>query len=823
MKLNELMVSETQPKEPTYSGNVGFDVISAIENEKKASKEVERKNLADFLKKRSDFRLQLRTWKQTMWDKEVDKKTVNTSSLADTFTDIMVWMGKDPKYMQDTYGSSQGNIDLINKMKAIQGGKFSGDIQNYIDGRNTDLTWLVTDMFPDYMAKKNWIQTNVTAQTTTTPTKKAEVSQPLTSDTRSAWDKMVDKTVNFQWSDIWLASEKKPIKWLLNILWWFIDTTEKIIPWTMDIFYELTTTSPEKFNKALDEWYYIQSWVKKNAKEAYDRAVKYQWYNGTYNQWVNDAKNSYAQMYEMNTSWTDEIGEGRWDFWFNTMDEESREFKAWELGSEIIQQIALDKWLSKAVSEGAKLYKAARWAELATKWTELATKWTELAVKWEETLANPKNVKEAKDIWKRIVDWFTKEWAWQTIVKSSLWWTRWWLEYQFIWDINEWKLSPTQAYWISAWLWTLMGLISWVVTAWWDAVVQPQERLKTSLQRMWMQDIDDVINWSEAAAKDGTLPSAQQRVIDGAVKEAKENIKKKLQSAWDELGKFRKNMWWSDLGIEDFNWTINKALTKKWIWAQIVEKDGKYIVEWYPWEYWEILNKVVDRINSLKTNLANKKALFEAWWEIEITSNTSQFEDLLSDLKWFSYREPNAEVRQKFIEIENDLLKDLENNMSKEEYSKYNELLNNYSNLKNKSQKIGELEQKMSSNSISKQPKMDDWQYVSDFLDELFEDKIIISPNTKDKRIAAIYSDAFYQVPVKESDRVMYPSPSWAWQEVERKLVRLFRNPKSRITWWWKSMAKDYKPSKLRAWTKNVLRQAKKTTIGKMAERRDNE
>lgn len=822
MKLNELMVSETQPKEPTYSGNVGFDVISAIENEQKASKDVERKNLADFLKKRSDFRLELRTWKQTMWDKEVDKKTVNTSSLADTFTDIMVWMGKDPKYMQDTYWSSQWNMDLINKMKAIQGGKFSGDIQNYIDGRNTDLTWLVTNMFPDYMAKKNWIQTNVTAQTTTTPTKKAEVNQPLTSDTRSAWDKMVDKTVNFQWSDVWLASEKKPIKWLLNILWWFIDTTEKIIPWTMDIFYELTTTSPDKFNQYLDEWYYVQNWVKKNAKEAYDRAVKYQWYNGTYNQWVSDAKNSYAQMYEMNTSWTDEIDEGRWDFWFNTMDEESRQFKAWELGSEVIQQIMLDKWLSKAAAEWAKLYKAARGAERTAKWTELAAKWTELVAKWEEVLSNPKTMQESKNIAKKMVDWFNKPWAKQEILKAWAEWGKAWLEYQLIWDVQNWQLSTPQAYWVSAWLWVIFWTIAWALNAWAEWITVPREQLQTSLKRLWWEDTAQILDWAEAWAKDWTLPSALQQTTDMAVKEAKENVKNQLSKAWQELWSFRKNMWWSDLWINDFNSTINKSLTKKWIGAQIVEKDGKYVVEWYPWEYWDILNKITDRVNSLKANLANKKAMWEAWEEVEITSNTSQFEDLISDLKWFSIREPNAEVRQKFLEIESDLIDDLKWSMSAKDYEKYNELLNNYSKLKTKSQKVGELEQKMSSKSVIDQPKMSDWQYLSDFLKELTEDWTI-SKNAADRRIAAIFADAFYWWPVKDTDRLMYPSVPWFLEAIMKTAVQIARNPRSKFTWGWGKYATDYTPSKLRTATNNILKQAQTTTVGKISSNSERE
>lgn len=820
MKLDDL-ISQSENQTPTYTWWLEFDVISAVDNEKKAAKEIEKKSLSDYLSKRSDMRKALRTWQQTTGNKDADKKSVNTSALADTFTEIMVNMGKDPKYMQETYWTSQWNLDLINKMKGIQWGKFSWDIQNYIDGRSDDLTWLVNNMFPDYVAKKTWAVPQVQAATEV-----KETSRPLTSDTRSWWDKMAEKVTQFRWSDIWLESEKQPIRWLANILGWFIDTTQKIIPWSMDIFNQLTMTSPEKFNQYLDEWYYMQDWVKKNAKEAYDRAVKYQWYKWNYNQWVEDSKKSYTNLYNMSTSSAKSVDEWRWDWWFNTMDEESWEFKAWEIGSEVWQQIVLDRWLTKALWEWVKLYKwykGVKWAEDAAKWTELAMRWTELATKWAEATADTtKTLNESKGVAKRIIDWFNKEWAWQRIAKETLWQWKAWLEYTLIWDVQDGKLSDAQAYWINAAIASLFWTVSWIIGAGWRAVVEPQEKLRTSLQRLWVEDIDDIIAHSEAASKDATMKSSQQMVIDEAVWEAKENVKRKMGEVWENLGNFRKKLWWSDIKVDDFKNTINKSLTKKWVWAQIVERDGKYVIEWYPWEYWEIMTKIVDRMNSAIENVKNKYNLLAAWEEVELWSNTSVFEDLLSDLKGFSIKEQNAEVRQKFYEIEQDLLEDLKKNMSEKEWNTYDDYLKQYAELKNRYNKVWELEQKMSSNNLAKQPKMEDWQYLSDFLDELYENKDI-SSNAKDRRVAAIFADSIYNVPIKESDKVMYPSFNWFRQEVERALVRLFRNPRWKLTWWWRSYWKNYVPSKWRQAVKNVIKRWKEATIWEIASQPEEE
>ena len=103
---------------------------------------------------------------------------------------------------------------------------------------------------------------------------------------------------------------------------------------------------------------------------------------------------------------------------------------------------------------------------------------------------------------------------------------------------------------------------------------------------------------------------------------------------------------------------------------------------------------------------------------------------------------------------------------------------------------------------------------MSEFLDELMWDWSI-SQWTKDRRIAAIFADSFYGVPVKQSDKVMYPSKAWWIEEIMRAFTRFFRNPRSSITWWWKSYAKDYVPSKAKTTAKSVLKKAKKAAVWK--------
>ena len=117
MNLQELMNSTWQANNNANEIGWGFDVLNTINKENEDLMQSFRNVMFARFKQRSDMRKNIKLWKVTTWNKENDNKTVKTSELADTFTDAMVFLGKDPQYMLDTYWSSEGNINLINKVK----------------------------------------------------------------------------------------------------------------------------------------------------------------------------------------------------------------------------------------------------------------------------------------------------------------------------------------------------------------------------------------------------------------------------------------------------------------------------------------------------------------------------------------------------------------------------------------------------------------------------------------------------------------------------------------------------------------------------------
>lgn len=793
-----------------------FNVFDTISEEKEYANRVSRDNLVKHLKDRSSLRKAIRSWEKTTWSKERDTQVVNSSELVDWLTDVLIWLWKSPEEVSK-YQTSTGNMEAINKLKQLQWWKFSGDIQNFIDWKSAmDATWMLSQIFPEYMANKwYWLAS---------PEEVASVQKDewwISWDTRNWLQKAWENIINFRWSDIWLESEARPIKWIWNYLWWVVSDAQKIIPWAMDIINQVTMTSPEKFSQQLDKWYYIQNWVKRDAKEMYNSAVKNQWYKWSYNQWVEDAKNSYANLYNQSTSQAEQVSKDRWDFWFNTVDEESQWFQLWELSTEVWQQLLLDKRLTSAFNKWVdlyKTYKAIKWGKDIAKWTELATRWTELALEWAEDLSKPQTMQESKNIANRIIDWYNKWGKLQDFVKAWAEWWKSWLEYQLIWDVQDWQLSDAQAYWTSAGFGTVLWTIFNVLGKWWQAVSEPSEWLRTSLKRLWVEDVDEVINWAEAAAKDHTLPSAKQRVRDAVVTEAKKNVKDKLDEVWKNLWNFRKKLWWSDLTLEwDFIDPINKALSNKNIWAKIVKVDWKYVVDWYPKWYWDILNKVADSLNSLEYSVKEKMARAAAWEKVEFLSDVWMVEDLLADLKGFSMYEKDKVVQQKMIEIEKDILERIKKWMSPKQAADYEKYLNEYATNKVRYKKVDELEWIMNKWWIADQWKMSDGQYLSDFLEELYSDKVI-SKNAKDRRITAFFADAIYWVPLKPWEKVPYPTKYWWLEEAQRRITKMINLPKNKVTWWWRSYAWNYKPSATRSALKKWAKQAKTTTIWKMAE-----
>lgn len=823
MNLQELMNSTWQTNTTNDIG-WSFNVLDTIDKENLAVKESWKQKLAKHLQDRSALRKAIKTWEKSSWNKKVDNKTVRTSEVADTFTDAMVFLGKDPEYMLETYWKDKWNLDLINKVKALQNGKYSGDIQNYIDGNANDLTWLVSSIFPTYV---NWWQFAVDRATPNQTTKTTEVNIPewtkvLQWDTRSTSESVWDKIQNFRWSDIGLASEWRPIKTAANLVGWFVDTTQKIIPWLMDMFSSLTETSPEKFNQALDEWYYIQSWVKKDARAQYESEVKNQWYKGSYDQWINDVKNRYGDYYNWVTNTRQSVDDNRSDFWFNTMDEDMQSFWAWELWSEIWQQVLLDKWLTSALWKWYELYKWSKLANNAWKWTELAVKSSELSAPWTQLAnpalatiknadgtVNPEVVKESKDIATKVMDWLSKS--------PTVKWAKDAMEFQLIWDVQDGKLSDAQAYWINATVWWILGKIIWTTKEWVDYLTNPKESLQTSLKRLGVKDTDEIINLAEIWAKDWTKPSALQTVTQQTIKEAKENAVKIRDKVWEEeLWPIRKSLP-NDVNADiekDLIAPLNESITNKWIGGKIVYKDGVASVEWNAGEYTEALKAIADKINSIKSNLEQKLELQAQWKTVDIPSSTRIYEEIYSDLKRVSMNEKDNAVKKNILDIQNDMLDVVKKQLTPEQYEAYKKALENYSKAATRVTKIEKAESMMMNRNLTDQWMFKDWQYLSDFLTELEKDWII-SKNGADRRVLAIIADAFYGEPIKDSDKLIYPSLPW----IMEALIRIARsktiNPKWakmpiiwEIWWGWKKFNYDYKPA---PWTK-IIGSVGKTT-----------
>ena len=787
-----------------------YNVFDAITEEKEYANRVSRENLVKHLKERSNLRKAIRSWEKTTWDKQKDTQLINSTELVDWLTNVLVWLGKEPSELEK-YKTQTGNVEAINKLKQLQWGKFSWDVQNFLEWKSSkDASWILADIFPEYMSSQwYWLAspeemkyTDIADEWTT----RWWISSP---DERSAWEKMIEWASQFRWSDIGLESEWRPLKWLINYWAWIYEDVRKTKAWLESLINKAFMDKPEEFNKMIDEWKF--AWD-------YDYDVS-QWYTWSYDQRKEKVKKEYADKYETQTNLTKEIDKNKWNLWYNVVDEESKAFGVWELTTDVAEQILLDKWIGNVVKYGYDLYKWYKTSKNIAKWTELATKWGELAIPWTTAVADTEKVaKESKDIATKIIDWFKWEWAAKDIARWWLEWAKWWLEYQLIWDVQNWQLSDAQVYWISAWLWTTLWTIFWVFWAWWSAVTEPSEKLRTSLKRLWVQNVDDIVNRAEAASKDWTLPSAKQRVNNYVVSEAKKNVKSALDEAWKNLWEFRKSLWVWDKTVEDFYKTINKGLSDKWVWAQIIEKDGKYVVDWYPWKYWNILNDIAERMNSAVYNVKDKYARYVRWEQVDFWTNTSIYEDLLSDLKSFSIDEPNAEVRQKFIEIENSLMEDLKWAMWEKQYNTYKWYLEDYAKYKRMNKKVFELKDKMKSTNVNEQPEMSDEQYLSDFLEELYRDKKI-SGNAKDMRIAAIFADAMYWVPLRPWERVPYPPKFWWMEEVQKWLTKIASLPKNKVTWWWRKYAWDYKPSKTRTAFKKSAKQAKTTLIWEASKR----
>lgn len=129
-----------------------YDVFSVNEEEQKYADNKSRDNLLNYFTKRSSLRKALRSWEQTSWDRQKDNQSANISVLADGIINVMVNKWKDEKYMMDNYGSSNWNINLINKVKKLEWGKYANDIDAFIQWDWSNLTGTLSRIFPETIA-----------------------------------------------------------------------------------------------------------------------------------------------------------------------------------------------------------------------------------------------------------------------------------------------------------------------------------------------------------------------------------------------------------------------------------------------------------------------------------------------------------------------------------------------------------------------------------------------------------------------------------------------------------------------------------------------
>ena len=127
------------------------DIFSVNEEEIKYANDKKRENLKKYFNNRSTLRKALRAWEKTTWNKSWDNTTANISALSDAIMKVMINRGKDEKYMMDTYWNN--NMLLIDKVKKLENGKYAADIDAFIQWDWTNLSWTVSKIFPETVAR----------------------------------------------------------------------------------------------------------------------------------------------------------------------------------------------------------------------------------------------------------------------------------------------------------------------------------------------------------------------------------------------------------------------------------------------------------------------------------------------------------------------------------------------------------------------------------------------------------------------------------------------------------------------------------------------
>ena len=741
---------------------IWFDVFKSVKDEEEEATKSINDSVRDLLKKRADNRLAIR--KSDTSATSESQKNRRTSTLVDLWVQMLndKWVSswdlqqylKDPKKW----------MELVDNIKSIDNGRYSWEIDNYINWLSPDdWTWLFVKIFPDY-AEKFWYWT---------PKQENKVQQALQSWDMSAWDKIGSWTRN---TALWrtakslVTNASNLVLWAANdlaelALWW-ADLVNNVIKW-------VSLQSPDSYLKQLTS----SQW-----KERYKEVVNAWKYNWSFDKWVEDAYNKYSEMYN-NTMWEEWL-QDKYKNWRDSLwyDENAWGTQVWWFGTDVATFFWWDYLAKKFLNFTNKAYKWYKLSKAAKtlKWAEEI--WAADMVKaewaWDlfKTLKSKNEREMAWNIFDKISNAFVQsisEWWTPTALSRALEWARMWTEMQWIEDIKEWELSKPAAYAYSALANSILNVWLWAASDIFWKLVEPNELVKTSASRLPSQQIDQYTSMAKKAAAEPRAEHPLSYVYNKATNVAKSKINWALKAAWEKLWKIRKNLPQSWIQVSDAIWEINKWFEKNNMWVRIVwnVNDG-YKLEWTAASSENALWWIINKLNSMLSELTFK---FKEWWRIP--TNTEVFENFYTALKriWWTAEKTDKPM---FEEIEKQIRTYLDDAMWPKAAKEYADALAENAELYWIQDVVPEIEWHLKALNTPEWwwwARLSNWMSLTEYADLL--EKYWFAKNLLEQREIAAYLQAYYNVPMTAGDRAAYPSLAWLLERWQTMMQKLFASP----------------------------------------------
>lgn len=749
--------SVSQPDE--WRDLIWFNVFNSLRDEQNAAKKDVSAEVRDLLKKRSSARTEL----LKAWTKNA-KISNNISGLVDwsvmILNDMWVSSWDLKKYLTDEWG-----MEMINNLKTLQNGKFSGEIDNFINWNSPyDTTGMLNQIFPNYL-DKYWY----------TAPEKSEAEKAL-----EAWNLTAGQKFSW-WTNTteWTRTIKKLLKAGGNLVMWVANEVAELGLWWADFVLDLvkwaSLQSPEGYLKQLVS----QQW-----QDRYQQLVNAGKYNWTYEQWVKDAYWNYSTLYDktMNEPWyKDKYENWRDTNKLNWYDENAPMTQVWEEWTKIAEWFAWDKLAKEFLKWVRGAYKWYKWIKAAQKMKWVANVWeADIIAAW-----------RADDIFSALESKSEKELAWNFFDKlseafaKSLWdtepnalsrfleWGRIGTEMQALDDIHKWEVSKPIAYALSATFNWVLNSAAWLLTDFLWRVVNVPEIIKKSASRLDDKTIDKYTRMAERAATDPRAERPLAYVTKKAVNDAPKKVKEKLASEWAKLWQIRKNMPQTDLTVNSAVETINKWFAENNMWARIVgDIENWFKIEWVPASSEETINNIVKKLNSM---LSERNFKIKEW--AEIPNSTREFEEFYTALKRI-WRTAEKTDKPMFEAIEKWIRDYLDEAIWKEYSAAYAEALAKNAELYWIQDAIVELPKALEQ--IDKTwwegVVLSNWMTINELLDYLAKNDF--AWNLLEEREVAWWLQSWFKMKPTDTDRVMYPSPAGAAEELQRGIIRALKDPR---------------------------------------------